>query len=316
MSDEVEWRANALRSMLVRRAALYRQIRQFFDRKEVLEVETPLLCDATALEPNLTSFLVADAQRYLQTSPEFAMKRLLASGSGPIYQLCKAFRQGEEGRRHNPEFSMLEWYQPGYCLDELIAEVEELVGEVMGERPLDVVSYAQVFQRYLDVNPFSAEYEHLQQLARERCGYQDDGKNRDDLLDVLMSQLIEPQLGDGCFTFVKDFPASAAALARIGRNPDGHAIAQRFELYVNGVELANGYDELLDAEEFANRCAANQHQRGQRNLPVYPSPTRLLRATSSIPACCGVALGVDRLLMLAVGQDNIADTLAFPFSTA
>ena len=316
-----EWRPACSPGLLVARAELYRRIREFFHARGVLEVDTPLLAPAIGSDPNLHPVAAlyqahpgaAASPRYLQTSPEFAMKRLLAAGSGAIYQLCKAFRNGESGRRHNPEFTMLEWYRPGFTLEELMDEVADLVTDVLGPLSMERRSYAELFQHYLQVDPHTATPDELQTLLGAHVQARGIEADRDTCLELLYSHVIEPQLRGA--VMIVDYPASQAALARVVEAPGGIAVARRFELVVNGMELANGYDELCDADELRRRFERDVVLRRQRGLPVLPLDEALLGALAAgLPACAGVALGVDRLLMLKAGASSIEQVLAFPFS--
>jgi len=317
------WSPSAPLSALRARAELYAAIRQFFAERGVLEVDTPVLSAAAVSDPHLdplqSHFIGPGAPEglplYLQTSPEYAMKRLLAAGSGPIYQLAKAFRNGEAGRRHNPEFCMLEWYRPGFDDRQLMDEVQALVAQVLGRDDFSRVSYRELFQRTLGIDPQRASLPALQALAAERLGVKFEDDERDTWLQLLLAELIEPTLITP--TFVYDFPASQAALAKVGEDADGVAVARRFELFVDGIELANGYDELVDGDEQARRFAADAAQRLQLGKPAYSSDHNLVAALrAGMPACAGVALGVDRLLMLALGVDSIDQVLAFPIARA
>jgi lysyl-tRNA synthetase class 2 len=316
-----DWLPTASLAALKARARLNGQIRDFFRQRGVMEVETPLMSHAAGTDPNLqpvtASCLEAGTSRtfYLQTSPEFAMKRLLAAGSGPIYQLCKAFRDGESGRRHNPEFTMLEWYRPGYTLEQLMDEVEALVSGIVTLKPARRMTFRQLFTEYLDVDPFNAQDETLGTIAAGELGYQDAAAGRDLLLDLLYSHLIEPQLTDP--VFIHDYPASQAALARIVTNGDGDLVGRRFEYVAAGMEIANGYDELCDPREQARRFAADRSVRRSRQLPDYAGDSRLVAALEhGLPESAGVALGVDRLLMLVMEADDIRDILGFPIERA
>jgi len=314
----VDWQPTAALANIKARAELNAQIRAFFAEREVLEVETPLMCQATATDPHLHSYGVPQAagpDYYLQTSPEFAMKRLLAAGSGAIYQLGKSFRFAESGRRHNPEFTMLEWYRPGFDLAELMTEVAGLVQEVIGEDALAVerLSYREAFQRYLNVDPFQVSLDELKAHATRHISIELAYEPRDTWLDLLMSHVIEPQLGQQGMTFLYGYPPSQASLAQVTQDEQGTLVAARFELYIKGVELANGYHELIDAEEQRQRFEQDQRERGAAGEAVHPMPEHLLAALESgMPDCAGVALGVDRLLMLKVGAQHLDEVLTFP----
>ena len=297
-------------------------IRVFFAEREVLEVETPLLASSfgtePAIEPLQSEFSgpghAIGKPLYLQSSPEFFMKRLLADGSGPIYQVCKAFRNGEAGRLHNPEFSILEWYRPGFDADRLIGEVAELVDDLLGGARLPVShrSYASLFEQELAIDCLEADTAQLQAVAVDHnlIGAETMELDRDGWLNLLMSGLIERQLGHGELCFVTDYPASQASLAQL--NPDDPRTARRFELYHRGIELANGFEELADADEQAERFEhenCTRRSRGQRPMPVDDYLIGALQ--SGLPACSGVALGLDRLLMCMLELDDIDQVLSF-----
>lgn len=312
----------ALRGRLEARARLLERCRHFFAERGVLEVETPILSQATVTDVHLASLETRLAGRaapyYLQTSPEYAMKRLLAAGSGDIYQICKVFRDGESGRHHNPEFTMLEWYRIGFDHRELMDEVEALLTTLLGarlERPAERVTYRDAFGRELKLDPFTTPTASLAALARERLGAEGLGEDRDLLLDLLMGALVGPALGQGRISFVHDYPASQAALARC--LPGEPPVAARFEAYAFGLELCNGFHELGDAAEQRRRFEADHLQRRERNLPVPPLDERLLAALATgLPDCAGVALGLDRVLMLATGAAALEAVLSFPIDDA
>lgn len=317
------WSPTASLDAIRARANLYATIRRFFAEREVLEVDTPVLSAAAVSDPHLdpmqSHFIGPGAANglplYLQTSPEYAMKRLLAAGSGPIYQLAKAFRNGEAGRRHNPEFCMLEWYRPGFDDRQLMDEVQALVAEVLGRDDFERISYRELFQRELGIDPHVATAVQLRPIACARLGIDFDDDNRDSWLLLLFSEVLEPLLQRP--TFVYDFPATQAALARVGVDEQQVKVARRFELFVAGVELANGYHELTDGDEQARRFVADAEQRRHLGKPVYPADQHLVDALrAGLPPCAGVALGVDRLLMLALGVDAIDQVLAFPIQRA
>ncbi len=316
-SDGSDWRPGAAIEALRARAAILARIRAFFAARGVLEVETPVLAAATVTEPQLQSFETrytgpGGARRlYLQTSPEYAMKRLLAAGSGPIWQLARVFRDGEAGRLHNPEFTLLEWYRPGFDHHALMDEVEALVAELLGlPAGFERIPYAELFRRSLDLDPFHAELRELQACARQRGIDAPPLDSRDGWLDLLLTHLIEPGLGVARPVFVHDYPPSQAALARV--RPAEPLVAERFELYIDGIELANGYHELGDAAEQRARFARDREYRRAAGLPDVPADERLLAALAhGLPSCAGVALGLDRLVMLAVGARSLDEVLAF-----
>lgn len=327
MSETGDWRPSAGLAMLKARADLLAGIRDFFRQAGVLEVETPACSRYGVTDPAIESFTTrytgpgaaSGAQLYLQTSPEFPMKRLLAAGSGPIYQLCRVFRNGERGRHHNPEFTLLEWYRPGFDHHRLMTEVAALI-QSLSPRPLPVerLSYAEAFQRHLQVDPHRAEAATLRECAvRQGIAGADTLvlDSRDGWLDLLLSHLIEPHLGAEGMTFIYDYPASQAALAQVraGDPP----LAERFELYLGGVEIANGFHELLDADEQRRRFLDDNRRRQAAGLPVVPPDENLLAALAAgMPASSGVALGVDRLLMALSGSRHIRETIAFDIERA
>lgn len=320
MLERIEWRPSAPLANLKARATILQQIRAFFSEREVLEVETPTLSAAALSSPAIDSFVTryigpghaAGTNLYLHTSPEFPMKRLLAAGSGPIYQLGKVFRQGEAGRRHNPEFTLLEWYRPGFDHHALMDEVAALVASILGLREKsERLSYRDAFIRYAAVDPFAATIAELRGTT-QRLGIEggDAGEERDTWLDLILSHRIEPHLGRERLCFLTDYPASQAALARL--NPDNSAVAERFELYYKGVELANGFHELGDSMEQRKRFEAELAERATQGREPTPIDERLLAALEAgLPECAGVALGVDRLVMLAVGAESLDEVIAF-----
>jgi elongation factor P--(R)-beta-lysine ligase len=324
----IDWRPTVSLDALRLRARVLSGIRAFFAERGVLEVETPYLSAAAVTDVHLGSIPaeVAGRRMYLQTSPEYAMKRLLAAGAGPIYQLARAFRDGEAGRRHNPEFTLLEWYRPGWDHHRLMGEVEDflravLPAEMLTDEPAERLTYREAFRTHAGVDPFESPVAQLAEAARARGGSPPDlGDDRDAWLDLLMGTVVERALGRGRPTFVHDFPASQAALAKIrddGPTSSGHPVAERFELFVQGVELANGFHELTDPHEQRQRFQHDLALRRQRNLPQPPLDERFLAALEAgLPESAGVALGVDRLLMLAAGTDSIRDVLAFPIDRA
>jgi lysyl-tRNA synthetase class 2 len=305
------------------RAEILAKIRAFFADCEVLEVETPLLAGAPVTDLHLQALTTryrgpgADSGRplYLQTSPEFAMKRMLAAGSGSIYQICRAFRDGEAGGMHNPEFTILEWYRPGWDHHRLMDEVDELLRAVLHTAPGERLSYAEAFERHAGIDPHhAADHQLRERVATFGVAYSD-GLRRDDLLDLILTHQIEARLGLGRATFVHDYPASQAALARVrqGEPP----LAERFEVFIDGVELANGYHELVDADEQRRRFESDLEARRVAGLPEVPMDERLLAALEhGLPPCAGVALGVDRLVMLAAGTRDISKVIAFPIDRA
>ena len=322
-----DWRPSATRARLATRAALLARTREFFAARAVMEVDTPLVINAPVSDVHIHSATVqlgasaGAAGYFLHTSPEFAMKRLLAAGSGDIYQICHVVRGFERGRLHNPEFTLIEWYRLGFSLSALMDELEALVRTLLGPasaaRGSERLSYREVFVRELALDPFTASPAELARAA-EPLGYaapSADGAGRDEWLELLMGSRVGPRLGRGTLSFVYGYPASQAALARI--DPADPQAAQRFELYCEGVELANGFHELANAAEQRARFEADNRERRRRKLAAYAPDERLLAALASgLPDCAGVALGFDRTVMLASGATRIEEVLAFPSERA
>ncbi|HQW63722.1 MAG TPA: EF-P lysine aminoacylase EpmA [Pseudomonadota bacterium] len=323
MSD---WRPSATPAALRLRARLYQWLREYFAARGVLEVETPMLSAAGNTDPNIESFRTrfnghvdaGAAQRWLRTSPEYPLKRLLAAGIGDCYEIGRVFRDGEAGGRHNPEFTMLEWYRVGWDHHRLMVEVGEIVRGALAlvARPISVrtLGYRELFLEYAGLDPHQCEESALR---RPLAGFaiRDDGLTRDDWLDLLLTHRIEPQLRDDTLLLVHDYPASQAALARI--RPGTPPLAERFEAMLGGIELANGYHELADPGEQDGRFGADLARRRSRGAVEPPPDARLIEALAhGLPGCAGVALGLDRLLMAMQGTRRIADVLAFDFGRA
>ncbi|MEO5628972.1 MAG: EF-P lysine aminoacylase EpmA [Thermomonas sp.] len=325
MSD---WQPSASLDAMRMRAWLNRLVREFFHVRNVLEVETPVLSQAGNTDPNIASFSLefsgrtdgAPRTRWLRTSPEFALKRLLAAGIGDCYELGRVFRDGEAGGRHNPEFTMLEWYRVGWEHRQLIEEAAELVHSALalvgrGAR-LRVVHYRDLYRDAIGVDPMTADDTTLQ-AALGDVVIDPEGLDRDDWLGLLMTHRLQPGFACDELLAVIDYPVSQCALARIAEDADGHLVAQRFELYLGPLELANGYHELTDATEQAGRFASDARVRQTRGARFPPTDTRMLAALESgLPACAGVALGIDRLLMAMLDTPHIAAVIAFAFPRA
>ena len=317
MTGSDGWRPRASFETLRLRADIVASIREFFMQRKVLEVETPSLSTAGCTDPNIEP-VTARVQalgkdvHYLATSPEHAMKRLLAAGSGDIYQLCRVYRDGELGRWHQPEFTLLEWYRVGWNERELMAEVDELLKIVLApyrtRTGTTSLGYREAFHRYLSIDPADTPGAIRRRLAQR--GVHAPGElDSDGLLDLALGTLIAPRFDPDRVTFVHGFPASQAALARIG--PDGESA--RFEAFTGGLELANGYRELADANEQRARFEREQATRRAAGRPAPPLDENLIAALGhGLPDCSGVAVGVDRLVAIAAGVDGIAGTLSFP----
>lgn len=319
MGVEASWRPAASLEVLRLRAALVNQARRFFAERGVMEVDTPVLSASAASDVHIGSLqtrvsLASAKAFFLQTSPESAMKRLLAAGSGSIFQFARAFRDAESGRLHNPEFLMLEWYRPGFDLSALMQEVAALVAQLLNSNTAATrLSYRDAFLKYAGIDPFTAGVEEIGDACRQ-LGFPGPLVDRNQGLDLLLARRVQPGLPPGC-VFVYNYPADQAALARIraGDPP----VAERFELFVDGVELANGYQELTDAQEQRNRIEADLARRRKRGLPVVPKDRHLLDALEhGLPECAGVALGFDRLVGLEAGIEDIRRVMAFPIGRA
>lgn len=313
MSD---WKPSASASMLKARARLLAQVREFFNSRDVLEVETPALANATVSDLHIDSWQTANRwgannqPLYLQTSPEYAMKRLLAAESGAIYQLGKAFRFEERSPRHNPEFTLLEWYQPGYSLTQLMDEVEQLVAETTQLKSIERYSYREIFLQVLGVDPHHASTEILKELISNKIDLVAENLTRTDYLQLLLGQVIEPAMKGNWFLY--DYPADQAALASVKTDSHGVLVAERFELFCQGMEIANGYFELTDATEQQRRFQQDLDKRNNAKREPVAIDERLIAALESgLPECAGVALGVDRLLMVVTGAKAIDEVISF-----
>ena len=319
----MNWRPTASLAALRRRAAALQATRDFFRTRQVLEVETPVMVNAPVSDVNIGSVKAevpghAGPPLFLHTSPEYAMKRLLAAGAGDIFQVCHVFRGAERGRQHNPEFTMVEWYRLGFSLEQLMGEVADLVRVLLGrDLPTEFVSYREAVRRHAGFDPLDVEIEELQRAAQALGLDAQHAREagRDELLDLVVGAQVGPALGTDALTFIHRYPASQAALARLDTGDP--RLALRFELYHRGVELANGYHELTNAAEQRMRFSADQQARASRGLPVATLDQHLLAALEAgLPDCAGVALGFDRVLMLALDAASIDDVLAFPTERA
>jgi len=321
------WQPTASFDALRLRAALNARIRSFFAERHVTEVETPVLSVAGNTDPNIASFSLqfsgrtdgAPRTRWLRTSPEYPLKRLLAAGFGDCYELGRVFRDGEAGGRHNPEFTMLEWYRTGYDHRALIREAAALVDAALAlvgrQASLVEVGYHELYRQQLGLDPHTASDAQLRDALGDIV-IDPSGLTHDDWLDLLMTHRLQPSFPAGQLLAIHDYPASQCALARVrdGGDHGGVAVAERFELYLGTLEVANGYHELANADEQGRRFDHDRHVRAQRGDRLPPRDERLLGALAAgFPDCAGVAVGVDRLLMAMLGTDRIADVLAFDF---
>lgn len=328
MLSDSDFRPTASLEMLARRGELLKKLRAFFDERGFLEVETPLLSHDTVVDRHIDPVgvvLPEDPRQpargramWLQTSPEFAMKRLLAAGAGPIYQVTKSFRGAESGQRHNPEFTIVEWYRPADDLAAGMQLLSDLAEALLARGEAQRLTFQMAFRFFAGVDPFHDSIAELR-AAAERAGVVPGvppaESDRDAWLDLLLVTRVEPNLGVGVPTILHDYPPSQAALARV--RPGELPVAERFELYIDGIELANGYHELLDPAILRERNRKNNSLRAADGKPTLPEESRLLAAMDAgLPACSGVALGFDRLVMAATGAKSIDDVIAFPLERA
>ncbi|WP_025651696.1 MULTISPECIES: EF-P lysine aminoacylase EpmA [unclassified Psychrobacter] len=322
-------------AMARQRAQFMGDIRQFFNKRQVLEVQTPLLSQAgntdTFLQSVAAQVTYQDRPRtyYLHTSPEFAMKRLLASWQMPIYQICPVFRDNEIGVRHNIEFTMLEWYQPNYSLADMATELGELLEALYGYSiVMNHYRYVDAFMDFVGIHPLTASLATLQAVAEDKglTGFNFNNVEsvttnseediRQSWLDLLFSHVVEPNLGHDLPTLIIEYPPATAALAKTALDKDGNKVAKRFELYINGIEIANAYDELADGQALRMRFEQDNQLRQRHNLPVMPIDEHLLAASNDLIPCSGIAVGLDRLLMVITGADRVEDVIPFPSGLA
>ena len=322
-SEKKAWQPSADIENLLKRAKIIAEIRRFFTDRGLLEVETPVLSEFGVTDLHLSTFSTEfiapfDALSktlWLGTSPEYHMKRLLAAGSGPIFQISKVFRNEEAGNRHNPEFTMLEWYRPHFDMYRLINEVDDLLQQILDCLPAESMSYQFAFQEYVGLDPLSATRKELMEVARQQNFMVEEDENRDTLLQFLFSEMVEPKIGLNAPVVIYHFPSSQAALAQL--SPEDQRVAERFEFYYKGVELANGFHELTDADEQRRRFEQDNRQRQKAGLPLRAIDERFLGALQAgMPNTAGVALGVDRLVMIALGVETIKEVISFSIENA
>jgi len=325
------WQPTASNEVMRERALMLKNIRAFFDERDVIEVETPLLSQAATTDPHLDSLQTQfrEQTRYLNTSPEYGMKRLLANGMGSIYQICKAFRDDELGASHNPEFTLLEWYRLAYGCEQLMDELQVLIEMLCQQSLLFVqkntsfqrLSYQQAFEEYAGINPHTCTSKQCYQAALH-YGVEipqglNEGDARDEWLDWLLTQLVLPAFPKQAFTFLYDYPESQCALAKIGHNSQNMAIADRFELFYGEIELANGFHELTDAAEQLQRFKLENNARKLKGKSISCIDKYFIAALAAgLPECSGLALGLDRVLMVLMGVDNIEEVLSFSWQYA
>ncbi len=325
MSETTNWKPSAPVANLLKRAVILSKVREFFAERGVLEVETPAMSQASVTDVHLSSFQTRytgpgtanGLMLYMMTSPEYHMKRLLAAGSGPIYQMGRSFRNEEAGRHHNPEFTMLEWYRPHYDMHQLMNEVDDLLQQILDCASAETLSYQQAFLRYLHVDPLEVDKIQLRAAAAklEMRDIAEKEESHDKLLQLLFTFGVEPNIGHEKPAFIYHFPAAQASLAEI--STEDNRVAERFEVYFKGIELVNGFRELTDSDEQLHRFEQDNLRRAALNLPQQPIDNNFLAALQQgMPASSGVALGIDRLVMLALGAEKISDVIAFPVGRA
>ncbi len=312
MTSDISWQPNASLDIIKKRAALLWQIRDFMDRRDILEVDTPVLSHSAVSDPYIQSVTANVTQKntplYLHTSPEFCMKRLLAAGSESIYQIAHVFRDEESGKRHHAEFTMLEWYRLGFDYHQLMDDVGELLLDIGLTKP-NKMTYAEAFLKTVQLDPHTAELKQLQNIAGQH-GWGSDSNDHHALLDFIFSEVVIKQIDVSQPFFVYDYPTCMAALATI--KPGSPSVSERFELFINGMEIANGFNELCDADEQKKRFEAELKTRKDKGLSELPLDDNFLSALESgLPETAGVAVGIDRLLMVLSGKDDIKEVITF-----
>lgn len=324
---KIKWQPSASLQALKERSRLLKELRLFFEFREILEVETPILSKSGTTEVGIQSFktilgLPTSSEKqelWMQTSPEFHMKRLLAAYGVPIYQITKVFRNEELSEEHNPEFTMLEWYRPGWELMQLTTEIMELIDIILGEDKWYKFTYEAIFEEFVKLNPFTSELEEMQAKVKYMGGQKSETFSRDDCLDFFMALLVEPFMEDLGRVIITDFPPSQASLARVSKNNAGRSVAERCEFFIKGIEIANAYQELSSASKQSARFAKDIMMRKEKGLDLVPPPSELISAMNSdtgLPSASGVALGIDRLLMLKGNYENISQVLSFDISSS
>ncbi|WWO99182.1 MAG: elongation factor P--(R)-beta-lysine ligase [Candidatus Dasytiphilus stammeri] len=321
MNDKELFQPTASIKNLLNRAVIIAEIRRFFSKKNIIEVDTPSLSNFTVTDVNLSSFKTSfvgpgysnGLNMYLITSPEYHMKRLLVAGIGAIYQICHSFRNGEIGRYHNPEFNILEWYRPDYNIFQMMNEVNELLQQILNSKKAEILSYQEMFIRYLNIDPLITDINHLRKIVKNQTNLIDidrEDYDYDNLLEILLSTIVESKISSDVPLFIYHFPASQAGLAAI--NHEDSRLSERFELYYKGLELANGFLELTNSKEYCKRFRLDNYQRIANGLPKQPIDENFILAIEKgLPNCSGVALGIDRLIMLALKATRISEVMAF-----
>ena len=313
MTFENSWQPTASLDIIRKRAALLWQIRDFMDRHDILEVDTPILSHAAVTDPYIHSLKTAnvfekDTPLYMHTSPEYCMKRLLAAGSESIYQIAHVFRDEESGKRHETEFTMLEWYRVGFDYSELMDDVAQLLTEVGLSKP-EKMTYAEAFQQIVNINPHAAGLSQLQEISGEH-GWGSESDDRHALLDYIFSEVVMKKIDNAQPLFIYDYPECMAALSTIKDSEP--RVAERFELFINGMEIANGFNELCDADEQRKRFESELNDRKAKGMTSVPIDPHFLAALEEgLPKSAGVAVGIDRLLMALCGKDDIKEVITF-----
>lgn len=313
-----DYRPSMALDVAIAKAEMLSDIRTFFASRGVLEITTPILSNHGNTDIFIQSITAnfkhagKDKRGYLHTSPEFAMKRVLADYQMPIYQICQVFRDNEKGHKHNIEFTMLEWYRPDFSLADLANELNALISVVLGKNlPFKSYRYTQAFLDHIHIHPFSADTHTLRQTALTHGINLDMGDDKQGWLDLLFSHLIEPHLGFDLPTLITDYPVATASLAKIKIDDEGFEVANRFELYINGIEIANAYDELANGDELLKRFKTDNLEREKLGLPIIPIDTNLIKACDDLPNCSGIALGIDRLFMVREKLSDISEAVMF-----
>ncbi|MFI3256261.1 MAG: elongation factor P--(R)-beta-lysine ligase [Psittacicella sp.] len=317
------WEPNLSIELLKSRNKFIKEVRNFFDKRDILEVDTPILSSYGVTDVNLNTFSTfynspynsKYKTLYMITSPEYHMKRILAKYNIPIYQVTKVFRNEEEGVKHNPEFTMLEWYRPGFDMFDLISEIEDLMKDTIKISKVELMSYTEVFEKYFNIDPISCDINILKEEALKYNYSSLNPQDRDSLLEFLFSIHIEPKVGNIHPIAVYNFPATQASLARV--DPNNSLLANRFEIYYKGVELANGFNELTNYKAQLERFKKDNIKRSELNLPEIEIDINLIEALKSgMKQVSGVAIGLDRLIMIALDKKSISEVLSFPIDKA
>lgn len=304
------------KNTLRERAAMLARTRQFFAERAIIEVDCPLATRGASVDAHIDLFPITHAEEtyYLHSSPEYGMKRLLAEGIGDCFQLSHVFRQGEYGPKHNPEFTLIEWYRCGMAFVPFIEETCALIQLFLGALPHYFISYRQLFLDAFNLDPHSCDTQTLLSICKKKNLIPHD-HSKDALLNILLGSFIEPTLGSDTLTIVHGYPASQAALAQLEEEA-GHAVARRFEIYYQGIELANGYDELANSHEQRQRLTLANETRMALGKELLPLDESFLAALDKLPPCCGVAVGFDRLLMLRLKASSLEEILPFSWNNA